>query len=133
MQTEIDVTDFLEHYGVKGMKWGVRKDGKTGGTRAALKERFTPKEKRPPSEDATTAASIRSKTNRRDVSPLTNKELQTAITRMNLEKQYSQLVPPTPGSKAQKFAADFVATQAKQTLNTMAQTEIQKLVKKNMS
>lgn len=27
-----DYRDFLEHYGVKGMKWGVRKERKTSGT-----------------------------------------------------------------------------------------------------
>lgn len=28
-----DYRDFLEHYGIKGMKWGVRKERKTSGTK----------------------------------------------------------------------------------------------------
>ena len=27
--SEVDVDDFLEHFGVKGMKWGVRKESET--------------------------------------------------------------------------------------------------------
>lgn len=33
MIIEEDVEDFLEHYGVKGMKWGVRKDRVSGADR----------------------------------------------------------------------------------------------------
>lgn len=38
----MDVDEFLEHYGVRGMHWGVRKDrGSTGGTRIRTQRTFT--------------------------------------------------------------------------------------------
>lgn len=39
METEV-VDDFLEHYGVKGMKWGVRKSGSSNKTPSARQARY---------------------------------------------------------------------------------------------
>lgn len=80
--------DFLAHYGVKGMKWGKHK--------AAIKEAR--------SADHIRTADIKSKAKTTRVSSLTNAELQTAIARMNLEKQWNTLNPKKgPIAQGQKF------------------------------
>ena len=80
--------DFLEHYGVKGQKWGVRRKRPSGS----------------PSEDARRAAGLKKKS----VSELNNKELQDLVSRMNLEQQYSRL-NPKKSSKGQKFVKEVLA------------------------
>lgn len=69
------VDDFLAHYGVQGMKWGVR----GGKTREA------------PSQDSATAKAIRARAKTSKSKALSNAELQTAINRMNLEQQFKRL------------------------------------------
>lgn len=91
----------LSHYGVKGMRWGVRKSEHSvggGGTnvkvRSALGNRVvvaTGGGKRDLSDDAKKAAVARQVAKRSNVRALSNKELQDLVTRMNLEQQYSDL------------------------------------------
>jgi ribosomal protein L9 len=66
--------DFLAHFGVKGMKWGVRRKSKV-----------------PASSDAQKSLDIRKKAKQGKAKALTNAELQTAINRMNLEQQFKRL------------------------------------------
>lgn len=68
------LTDFLEHYGVKGMRWGKRGSGKAA-----------------PSEDSARSTAIRTKAKQSKPKALSNKELQEAINRMNLEQQFKRL------------------------------------------
>lgn len=68
--------EFLAHFGVKGMKWGVRR------SRSA---------KEPPSSDSATATSIKTRAKKSKIKALSNAELQQAITRMNLEQQFKRL------------------------------------------
>lgn len=68
-----DVEDFLKHFGVVGMKWGHHKA------------------KVPASGDAQKSLDIRAKAKKGKARALTNKELQLAINRMNLEQQFKRL------------------------------------------
>lgn len=85
--------NYLAHYGVKGMRWGVRRDRKS-------------KNRRTPSEDSATVARIRKKS----VSEMSNQELQTANKRMELERNYSNLNKKTKAGA--KIVAGIVATAA---------------------
>lgn len=76
---------YLEHFGVKGMKWGVRK----GNLSIFAKKPTGPKE--PASEDAVRARSHRTRGKNSGVQALSNKEIQEFIQRTNLETQYSRM------------------------------------------
>jgi 2'-5' RNA ligase len=71
------VDDYFLHYGVKGMKWGARK--------AKIEAARAPESKH--------VKAVRDKVKQTKVSSVSNKDLQDAITRMNLEKQFNQLNP----------------------------------------
>lgn len=87
--------DVLEHYGTKGMKWGVRKN-RSGGRNVDLKRVSSP----PVSEDFLTARQLQS----RHPATLSNKELKTLNERLNLEQNWAKMNPTTleRGRKAVK-------------------------------
>ena len=107
--SELEFEEVLAHYGVKGMRWGVRKD--RGDRDAIFRKRAKEKnpvdvsvsqqpgkyvkgkggQYQPASEDAITAATYRQRAKASTVDSLSNKELQTLVTRMNLEQQYNNL------------------------------------------
>lgn len=77
---------YLEHHGIKGMKWGVRRyQNKDGSLTAAGKKRA----RKNWSEDAIQAKKIKKKS----VHSMSNSELQTLNKRMELESKYHQLNP----------------------------------------
>lgn len=74
VQTEKVGVAFLDHHGIKGMKWGIRNKERSG---------------RPASGDSKKASELRKK----PLSSLTNNQLQTLNTRMNLEQNYKRMNP----------------------------------------
>lgn len=115
--------DELIHYGVKGMKWGVRRTAEQLGhttkktakkAASAAKEAYSKRKERKQSEKA---AKIRKK---KKVKDMTDEELREHISRMQLEKQYLELKKQTAPqrSKGSKFveqvltkSGDNIATQ----------------------
>lgn len=135
-----DENFYLKHYGIKGMKWGVKKakDSVSG----ARQERAAAK-KAPASSDHDTATTARKKASQGGVSKLSNKELQDAITRMNLESQYKSLVAkdPTPQQAALNYgkkialsvAQDMAKTTAKNVIaNNVKDPRVAELIKKTL-
>lgn len=87
----------LMHYGVLGMKWGVRRDRSSGGS----KKRRTSKM----SDDARDAAQLKKKR----VSEMSNAELRRLNDRQQLEQNHARL-NPSKVKKGLAVATGIVAT-----------------------
>lgn len=95
------VDDFLEHYGVKGMRWGVIRDRaaqlRTGQTDVKITKRPGKRvetsggHNRTPSDDAVKTAISKQIAKKSSLDALSTKDLQDLVTRMNLEQQYANL------------------------------------------
>ena len=88
--------NYLEHYGIKGQKWGVRRFQKKDGS-------LTPNGKKRYSDDYEKVQTIRKK----KVSQMSNQELKDANYRLNLEKQYSDLTRKK--SRGKEAVKTFIA------------------------
>lgn len=95
--------DVLAHFGVKGMKWGVRKQRvSTGKKKSSGKSEVH--------EDYQHAHSkIANK-------KLSNKELQRRVNRLNLEKQYSELTAKKQGKYRKKLGEKYSENFANMTM-----------------
>ena len=78
--------DILAQFGIKGMKWGVRKATTRGST---------PPSKRKPKEEP--AAEKRQSL---DMHAMSDTELRNAINRIKLQREYAQLTAPPPKEKS---------------------------------
>lgn len=89
------VDDVLAHFGVKGMKWGIRKD-------KSISKVASP--------DAARAKTTQDLIKRHGTQAVDNKELQHLVTRMNLERQYNGLVGKDSSQvkKGYKFAKELL-------------------------
>lgn len=97
----------LEHYGVKGMKWGVRKKRTssrvTVSTNGSARIKTKGGENRKPSSDAMRTARIGQQAKKSGYQSLTNAELKAYIERKGLEKKAQHI--DMAGMRA---AVDFV-------------------------
>lgn len=83
------MSNSLYHFGIKGMKWGIRRyQNKDGSLTAAGKKRYNEGEQSSKEKSAPSSSSNRS----RSIGELSDTELRTRINRLNLEKQYRQLL-----------------------------------------
>ena len=86
--------DYLAHYGVLGMKWGVRKDKTKGGLRR--------RKSTPVHDDYKKAHSGKS------VKSMSDSELRSVNNRLQMERQYSALTRKT--SKGKKVVNTLIKT-----------------------
>lgn len=99
--------DFLAHYGVLGMKWGVRKD------RKRARERYK-KEKaaRKRGKQSSDYKKVRDIQKAKKIEEMSNEELNMLINRLRLEDQYKTLDKTTifDGQKfVERFAESYVS------------------------
>lgn len=109
------VEEFLAHFGVKGMKWGVRR---------------SQKELHPASADHTHAQSIKAKGRNSGVKALSNKDIQDYMNRLNLEKQFKST---TPGGQAKAFVSQLLVGVGKQQATSVVNTAASKAVADGMA
>lgn len=93
----------LKHYGVLGMKWGVRRTPAQlgNGKSSRVKEKMTPFGKKK------TVKPDETKPKKRTIKDLSDAELQERIKRLDLEKRYKDLstsVNPPKSTKGKDFA-----------------------------
>ena len=93
----------LSHFGIKGMKWGIRRERNpvevSTTVRPGQKVRAKGGENQSASEDAIRSARLRQTARKSSTDALSTKELQELVNRMNLERQYSQIVNPPKQKK----------------------------------
>lgn len=95
--------DVLAHFGVKGMKWGIRKQRVSKGSSKSSKKSDT-------HEDYQHAHS------RVSNKKLSNKELQRRVNRLNLEKQYGELTAKKQGKYRKKLGEKYAENFANMTM-----------------
>lgn len=110
--------DFLEHFGVRGMKWGRRRDHGN----SALTEHNS-------SEDARTAHEIHQKVTSGGTKALSNKELRHLVDRIKLEQQFSEVASASARkTNPYKAGANYVAKKMAKTgdmaVNAVLQTAV---------
>lgn len=108
---------FLAHFGVKGMKWGVRKDGTLSGHTSVHTAH----------EDAVKAQAAKEKVRVGGVKALSNEELQALVTRQNLEQNFARLNPAKVS--AGKNFATTVATIGQNSVKNTSQRLADQAVK----
>lgn len=109
----MNLTDeFLEHYGIPGMKWGVRKDRRSGRRKSATEEAST----------------------------LTDKELRKRVSRLEMEKRYVELTAKREGQnestasrvtkKGAGVVSSIIGNAAKSAAQDYARSEFTKAIQK---
>jgi len=113
------VDEVLSHFGIKGMRWGVRSKSQTSSGSDG-------------STDFQTAKTAATKAKKSGTKSLSNAELKILIERMNLEQQYSRIVPPSTGGRivksGGKFVGDILVGIGKTQATKLANDQVTKLV-----
>ena len=103
--------DFIQHFGVRGMKWGVRKRS-SGGKKAT-------------------------KGKKGKVSDMSDDELKKKVGRLNMEKQYTQLTKNKRDQslvrKGAKVAGEIVGKSAKKSITTVTTKEFTRALEKHIA
>lgn len=117
--------DFIEHYGVKGMRWGVRKERSSPVTTESTINRGLGRKTKVKAKggkgqsatpDAVKAAQTKQILKKSGPAALSNQQLRELNTRLQLEQQAQQLA----GSPAKKFISKQLKTQGEQTVQREA-------------
>lgn len=124
----MELDEILEHHGIKGMKWGVRRSrgssGKVGKRSKTVHE---------PTSDAARAKELHTRAKSSGTHTLSNQELQHLTQRLNLEQQYSRLSGSSSRRSAgAKFAKEIVVNVGKQQVTRMASDAAAKAVAQAM-
>lgn len=100
------VQEFIEHYGVKGMKWGRRK-GRSSSTDSESSTSTKPKAK-----------------------DLSDEDLRKAVSRMQLERQYNDLTNAKSKNAGAEFVKSIGMTVAKTAITGLATQQVNAAMKK---
>ena len=91
--------EFLEHYGVRGMKWGVRR------TRSQLSSSRSKRDAKKASRAASEDTKRHAKNRSRGTKALSDSELRELVNRMNMEQNYGRMNKGKVAKGTAKIAA----------------------------
>lgn len=131
-------SDYFAHYGVKGMKWGVRHDKPSSGIRKktsnVVSKVKAERDRRRKAESARRSPERKSidavRASKKKAKYMTDAELKAAINRLNLESQYNRLSMEiySPGKK---FVRDFVLRSGNKSVDTVFKEYVGNRFKRN--
>ena len=97
----IDTGEYLEHYGVKGQRWGVRKKRKTSGTK-----RFNKSKTNASSSASAAIQSLRDKRNAQQIAKFKAKEAKAKAAEANLKAAKKNKATTVNSEELQKMTVD---------------------------
>lgn len=132
-----DYENFLEHHGVKGMKWGVRKA--ESAARAVRAKRQERKQKRTERKKARAEQRQERRENRaakradarkakNPASQMSDAQIKERVNRMNLEAQYNRLSKEAYGNTPKGKVENFVKKQGVQLLEKQLQKQANRAI-----
>lgn len=131
IDTSLPLTE-LKHYGVKGMKWGITRRStsssssssgestKTKKTKADLVKGSTTSGKSPEKSKSSNSTTKTTASPSKKAKSMTDTELRDAINRLNMERQYVDLVTPKNVATGKSAVRQVI----EKSLQTTAQTYI---------
>lgn len=133
-------TDYFAHYGVKGMRWGVRKsDTAIGRTKVGISQvpgrrvQATGGTGQKAHPDAIKAAVRKQKAKASTTDALSDKELKALLNRMQMEQQYAQMRPKSPTEKTLAFVGGMLLNIGKNQASSLAAKAITQQVSAAMA
>lgn len=131
------VENILEHFGVKGMRWGVRRKATVGPTEVIVSDKrkkikTSGGERRPASPDAVRARTIGQVGKKSGLKALSDAELSAYSKRLNLEQQVKRL-EYNEKNAARRFVASLLGQSGKNAVQNAANEAASKAVKRRLA
>lgn len=109
----------LEHHGIKGMRWGIRRfQNKDGSLTPAGKKRYQGQEASRSTEDK---GKVKTGSVKKKLSEMTDEELKARLSRLDMEQRYREYIRKS-NPEAISVANRLLQNIANTTLSTIAKT-----------